>query len=128
MLYQIKVLEISSKKTCFFIIFWLIIFCTFAQNPQSVSQPIKKIKLSGRIIDNETKVGLEYATISLINKRFPNRIQGGITDKDGSFNLEVFPGKYNITFEYIGFDKLILLEKVLRSEENLGNIPCWAYL
>ncbi|MGB1114286.1 MAG: TonB-dependent receptor domain-containing protein, partial [Flavobacteriaceae bacterium] len=72
--------------------------------------------------DKETQEPLEYATISLINKRFPERIQGGITDAKGNFNLEVFPGQYTITIEYIGFDKVNIENKVLRENEDLGRI------
>ena len=95
----------------------------FGQQPQTNGRPpVKKIKLTGTVIDQETQEVLEYATISLVNKRFPDRIQGGITDSKGKFNLDVFPGKYNVTIEYIGFDKIQYDEKVLRADENLGII------
>ena len=75
------------------------ITCTvFAQRPNN-SLNINKIKISGNITDSETAEPLEYATISLVNERFPNRIQGGITDRNGNFDIEIFPGKYNITLE-----------------------------
>ena len=75
----------------------VIITCTvFAQRPNNY-QNITKIKISGNITDSETSEPLEYATISLVNERFPNRIQGGITDENGNFDIEIFPGKYNIT-------------------------------
>jgi len=83
---------------------------------------MKKIKLSGTVIDKDTQEILEYATISLINENAPGRIQGGITDGKGNFDLEVFPGKYNIIIEYIGFTKVELTDKVLREDENLGVI------
>ena len=96
---------------------------SFAQSPQGGPQGMmKKIKLSGTVIDNDTQEILEYATISLINENAPGRIQGGITDDKGNFDLEVFPGKYNINIEYIGFTKVELTDKVLREDENLGVI------
>ena len=64
-----------------------------------------KIKITGIVLDKETQEPLEYATLSLVNENFPDRIQGGITDVNGKFDLEIFPGKYNVTIEYIGFDK-----------------------
>ena len=63
---------------------------------------------------------MEYATLSLINENAPDRIQGGITDPQGKFNLEVFPGKYTIVIEYIGFDKITLKDQLIRSNQNLG--------
>jgi len=34
--------------------------------------------------------------------------------------LEVFPGKYTIVIEYIGFDKITLKDQLIRSNQNLG--------
>lgn len=95
--------------------------CTvFAQRPNN-SQNITKIKISGNITDSETAEPLEYATISLVNERFPNRIQGGITNENGNFDIEIFPGKYNITLEYIGFQKVTLENKIIRVTTRLGD-------
>ncbi len=93
-------------------------FSGFSQ--QQVDRNFKKIKIEGIVIDKETQEPLEYTTISLLTDRFPGRIQGGITDTKGKFILEVFPGKYNITLEYIGFDKITLEDKVIRTDENFG--------
>ena len=87
---------------------------------QQGGRNFKKIKIEGVVIDKETQESLEYTTISLLNDRFPDRIQGAITDTKGKFILEVFPGKYNITIEYIGFDKITLEDKVIRTDENFG--------
>lgn len=67
-----------------------------------VGENFKKFKIEGFVLDKQTQEYLEYATVSLINESFPNRIQGGITDTQGKFIFEVFPGKYNVTIEYIG--------------------------
>jgi len=114
---------IRAMKNYFILILGLLTTVVFGQQPQTSGRPnFKKIKLTGTVIDQETQEALEYATISLVNKRFPDRIQGGITDSKGKFNLDVFPGKYNVTIEYIGFDKIQYDEKVLRADENLGTI------
>src|SRR6056300_971143 len=114
---------IKAMKNYFILILGLLTTAVFAQQPQTNGRPpVKKIKLTGTVIDQETQEVLEYATISLVNERFPDRIQGGITDSKGNFDLEVFPGKYNVTIEYIGFDKIQYDEKVLRDDENLGTI------
>ena len=90
----------------------------FSQQPGGKKS--KKIKIEGVIIDKETQNPLEYATISLLNDSSPDRIQGGITNTKGKFIIEVFPGKYNITLEYIGFDKIILKDKVISINEDFG--------
>ena len=92
----------------------------FAQRPNNAPR-VAKIKITGNVNDSETLQPLEYATISLVNERFPDRIQGGITDAKGNFDIEIFPGKYNVTIEYIGFEKITLENKEIRETTSLGN-------
>ncbi|MGB1535536.1 MAG: TonB-dependent receptor domain-containing protein [Flavobacteriaceae bacterium] len=111
------------KNKFFALLFLGLISTLFAQRPQGGGPGnFSKLKLTGIVLDKETREPLEYATISLTNKRFPERIQGGITDAKGNFNLEVFPGQYTISIEYIGFDKINIENKVLRENEDLGRI------
>ena len=92
----------------------------FAQRSNNAPR-VAKIKITGNVNDSETSQPLEYATISLVNERFPDRIQGGITDAKGNFDIEIFPGKYNVTIEYIGFEKITLENKEIRETTSLGN-------
>lgn len=94
---------------------------TIAQRPQNFQKPTK-ITLSGKVIDQETQQPLEYATITLKNARFPDRLQGGITNEEGVFNFEIFPGRYTVTTEYISFEKDIKEGVVLRESKDLGTI------
>ena len=87
---------------------------------QQEDRNFNKIKIEGVVVDKETQEPLEYATISLLNKRFPDRILGGITDMQGKFILEVFPGKYNIILEYIGFDTITLEDVAIRVNKKFG--------
>ena len=92
----------------------------FAQRSNNAPR-VAKIKITGNVNDSETSQPLEYATISLMNERLPDRIQGGITDAKGNFDIEIFPGKYNITIEYIGFEKITLENREIRETTSLGN-------
>ena len=92
----------------------------FAQRSNNAPR-VAKIKITGNVNDSETSQPLEYATISMVNERFPDRIQGGITDAKGNFDIEIFPGKYNVTIEYIGFEKITLENKEIRETTSLGN-------
>ena len=65
------------KKTILFCLTLLVGFTALAQRPQNY-QARPKILLSGKVIDEETKQPLEYATITLKNPRFPDRLQGGL--------------------------------------------------
>ena len=106
-----------------FLTFLLILITTTlsAQRPGNDGNAnFNKIKVSGKVLDKETKKPLEYATISFLNKKFPNKIQGGITDANGNFVIEIFPANYNIVLEYIGFDKIIIEDKSIKINRDLG--------
>lgn len=91
---------------------------TFGQQPQN----IRKFILTGIVIDQETEQPLEYATITLKNQRRPEMLQGGITDVNGRFSLEVFPGKFDIKTEYISFKAAKNEGVIIRSNTDLGTI------
>ena len=109
------------KKKSLLLLSFLISLVAFAQRPQNFQRPAK-ITLSGKVIDQETQQPLEYATITLKNARFPDRLQGGITNEEGVFNFEIFPGRYTITTEYISFEKDIKQGVVLRESKDIGTI------
>ena len=84
--------------------------------------PPAKVSLSGTVIDQETGQPLEYATITLKNNRRPDFLQGGITDAQGKFSVEIFPGKYAIAIEYISFETYTQDEMLIRNSQDLGTI------
>ena len=65
---------------------------------------------------------MEYATITFKNPNVPKLNQGGITDQNGVFKIEIIPGKYDIITEYISFEKNIEKGIVLNSSKNIGEI------
>nr|WP_317126886.1 outer membrane beta-barrel protein [Arenibacter aquaticus] len=92
----------------------------FAQGPKGPQQPIK---ITGTVIDQETNVPLEYATLVLQSVRNPDKVTGGITDATGKFTVETPPGNYNISIEYISYKSYTLNNQNLRSFTDLGTIP-----
>ncbi len=85
------------------------------------SKTVNNIKLTGTIIEYETKKALEYATILLTNEQ-NNTIFGGITDTKGNFSITVPKGIYTIKIEFIGFKTLNLAKKQLIKNTHLGTI------
>lgn len=79
-----------------------------------------KIAITGKITEKTTKLPLEYATVTFKNSKNPKLIFGGITDNSGAYNVEVIPGTYDITFEFISFKPTILSQKQLTEATNLG--------
>ena len=50
---------------------------------------LKKIFVTGKVIDIETGQPLEYATIAFKNTNAPKLNQGGITNQNGVFKVEI---------------------------------------
>ena len=111
----------AMKNTILFYLSIVLGLTVNAQRPQNF-QAKSKIVLTGKVIDQETQQPLEYATITLKNPRFPDRLQGGITGPDGTFSFEIFPGRYSITTEYISFESNVKEGVILRESTDLGTI------
>ncbi len=58
--------------------------------------------VTGKVLETDTNVPLEYATIAFIDKD-GMVITGGITDKKGSYSIKVPFGIYTVQFEYISY-------------------------
>lgn len=80
----------------------------------------KEITITGKVIDKETKQPLEYATISLHNKKQNKLVTGGITNLDGNFSIVLPSGTYDISIEYISYKTITLLNKKLIASDNIG--------
>ncbi|MFI1743875.1 outer membrane beta-barrel protein [Thalassobellus sediminis] len=79
-----------------------------------------EVKVSGKVIDKETKQPLEYATVAFFSKKENKIITGGITDANGVFNIPIEEGVYDISIEYIGFNKITIPNKKITGSSNLG--------
>jgi hypothetical protein len=81
-----------------------------------------RFNVSGLVVDSETDEFLEYATITLKNKRNPDNIFGGITGEDGKFSIEVTPGMYDVSIDYISFESYTNNNLLVRENIDLGTI------
>ncbi len=90
-----------------------------AQRPQARSNQQELIEISGKVIDEDTKQPLEYATVVLTSVK-SKKVTGGLTDKNGGFKIEVNKGVYNISIEFISFKTYKLTNKTISSKTNLG--------
>src|SRR5690606_29967048 len=78
------------------------------------------ITVTGTVLDQETNVPLEYATLVLQSVDNPEKITGGITDAEGKFNVSAEPGKYHLRIEYISYKTHVLEDRNLNSSIDLG--------
>ena len=63
--------------------------------------------ISGKIIDSETKKGLEFASISITNTKWNKVIEGTISSINGKFSMtSILSGDYIISVNYLGYKQL----------------------
>ena len=109
----------TSKKN---LISLATILLFFSLSIQGYSQRSSQHNISGTVIDDDLEVPLEYATISIINTNDPSDINGGVTDVDGKFDIEVPEGTYNILIEFISYEPKKYNNRKIDSDLNLGTI------
>ena len=56
--------------------------------------------VSGNILEKESQLSIEYATVAFFSTTENKIIGGGITDSEGNFSIEIPKGIYDISYEY----------------------------
>ena len=102
--------------------FLFIIFFSFSQNPYKGSEFTNQFNVFGKIIDSESGEPLEYATVTILKVEENSVVTGGITDKDGVFNIPTSKGDYNILIEYISFKNYTINNLSVNENKDLGLI------
>lgn len=66
----------------------------------------KSGKITGKIIDAESNVPMEYANVSIYRKQDSKLVSGAVTASNGSFEIGELPfGAYYVEAAFIGFEK-----------------------
>ncbi|TRX38318.1 outer membrane beta-barrel family protein [Flavobacterium restrictum] len=104
----------------------LVSYLNFAQgqrpDQQQILQPTTKLKITGKVVEKVSKQPLEYATITFKNPTNPKAIAGGITNAKGEFDVQVEPGIYDVTVEFISFKPIQIKQKDIQKSLSLGMI------
>lgn len=103
-----------NKNRLTIIIILLIGFFAFGQKLE--------VKVSGKVIEQQTNQALEYATVAFFNKKENKIVTGGITDSNGNFSIPVPSGLYDITIEFISFKTKKIANKQFTKDINLGTL------
>ncbi len=62
--------------------------------------------IQGSVTDSSTGAPIEYASISIVDNHDGDVVTGGLSNKDGSFNISEIPlGQYVVIIEFIGYSK-----------------------
>ena len=100
-----------------FILFLLMFACIGSLSANSLAA---KINLTGRIIDADYNMPLEFATISVFDEK-QVLVTGASTDSTGTFLIRLPKGRYKLQFEFVGYAaKDTTLD--LNSDYHLGDI------
>lgn len=100
----------------------LLFLLTSTLNYSQQRPQVAKIKITGIVIEKVSKQPLEYATITFINPKFPKGISGGITNSKGEFDIDINPGTYDVTVEFISFKPIVFKQRKFEISSDLGNI------
>ena len=100
----------------------LLLLCCSLLSYSQQKQERTKILISGKIIEKSSKLPLEYATITLKNSKNPKIIYGSITDNKGAYTVEITPGIYDVSFEFISFKSTSISQKKLLETTYIGTI------
>ncbi len=82
----------------------------------------KKVKITGKVVDQVTKQVLDYATITLINTNKRSDVAGGITNAAGVFDIDVNAGIYDVKIEFISYKPQEIKAKAILENTAFGTI------
>ena len=73
----------------------------FSQSGRSV----KHGEIKGWVLDDNSRVPIEYATIALYHQQDSSLVTGGVTDREGAFLIPAIPyGTYLLKISFLGYD------------------------
>ena len=61
-------------------------------------------KLSGRVLDDNSKEPIEYASVALLRVSDSSLVTGDVTDAKGAFSINVAYGTYLLRVTFMGFN------------------------
>ncbi|MCP9200687.1 TonB-dependent receptor family protein [Gramella sp. GC03-9] len=111
----------NLRKACLSLLLSLLTAFVLNLQAQGPAEP-REYTITGKVIDDELEVPLEYATISVINTENPEDLTGGVTNAQGEFSIEVEEGVYNIVVEFISYESKTFNNRTVNSDLNLGTI------
>lgn len=79
----------------------------------------QKINVSGQSITHENSAAVPYASVILNNLTDPLKSDAILTDEKGNFNIDLFPGHYQIevnAVDFLKFNKKISISKASKLE------------
>jgi outer membrane receptor for ferrienterochelin and colicins len=104
----------KNFQTSVFIFLLLSSFLSFAQG-----NPGNTVKITGKVIEQDTKLPLEFATVVIQNESNAT-VNGGMTDSNGEYSIDVAPGTYSVKIDFISFKTSVIPAQAITANTNLG--------
>ena len=99
-------------------------FTAVAQRPGGGQRPMAG-RLFGRVVDANTRKGVDFAAVSLMPMVRDTVVGGALTAANGDFSIEkLAPGRYRLRVAFLGYNTLereVILTPE-RPEQDLGNL------
>lgn len=101
-----------------FLIAYIIFFFSLSLIGQQTNS---QVNIIGIVYDADTNQPLPYATITLQNLN-NNNFSGGVTNNKGGFDINILPGKYKLTVEFLSFQPFIINSINIDQDIDMGII------
>ena len=79
----------------------------------------QEIFVSGQVLDSISKQGLESCAIGFFNAK-KELVTGTTSDRKGYFELAIRPGKYQMVFDFVGYQKKTIPVVIRQNNQFLG--------
>lgn len=110
-----------------FILFFITIIAKDAYSQQNTErqrpQQSTDASIRGRVVEKQTGNPVEFANIVVHSLQDSSIVSGGITDKDGFFEINrIYYGKFFVKVQFIGFGEHIIPEITINQRNNIVNL------
>jgi arsenate reductase-like glutaredoxin family protein len=82
----------------------------------------QSVTLSGKVVDQQTNIPLEYCTVSVLDSNTDQLVEGSITKTDGTFAIELAKGTYTVLIDYISFESKKITPVKINNDLDLGTV------
>jgi outer membrane receptor protein involved in Fe transport len=123
--------KLTYMKTLLSITFALLSFFSMAQIPQSPGGGSRSAiptiegngKISGTVVDEESNIPVEFATIALHDAATDKVVNGTVADGKGKFTInKVEDGTYNVVISFIGYETQTISNLKIEGKNNDLNV------
>jgi ferric enterobactin receptor len=98
----------------------LVLFFSFTSYSQANKN---KGRVTGKVIDSQTKEPVEMAIVSIFKLGETKPINGIITSRNGDFTIDNLPnGTYSLTIDFISFDKKVFETIKITANASIVNL------